>query len=91
MLKSKGSKIFNSVALLYFIFFVTIINLFGFMYNKDYQSVFLFSCTAIIIYLFNNNMIVVLLVSLLFVNILILLNKLTNKEFKITDNKIYNN
>ena len=81
MIKVKSNnKLLTNVTFLYFIFFVTIINLFGFMYNKDYESVFLFACTAIIIYLFNNNMIIVLVGSLLFVNMLILLNKLNGKE-----------
>jgi len=75
-MKMKGYALLNNVAFLYFVFFVSLINLFGFMYNKDYQSVFLFSCTALIVYVFNNNMIVVLLISLIFVNLLIFLNRL---------------
>jgi len=70
----------NNIYFLYFVFFATIINLFGFMYNKDYQSVFLFSCMVLIVYIFNNNMIIVLLSSLIFVNLLIFLNKMNNKE-----------
>jgi hypothetical protein len=75
-MKMKGYALLNNVAFLYFVFFVSLINLFGFMYNEDYQSVFLFSCTALIVYVFNNNMIVVLLISLIFVNLLIFLNRL---------------
>lgn len=72
----KGYSLLNNVTFLYFVFFVTLVNLFGFMYNEDYQSVFLFSCTALIVYVFNSNMIVVLLISLIFVNLLIFLNRL---------------
>jgi len=79
-MKIKGYPLLNNVSFLYFVFFVSIINLFGFMYNKDYESVFLFSCTALIVYMFNNNMIIVLLVSLIFVNLLIVLNKLNNNK-----------
>ena len=75
-MKIKGYPLLNNVAFLYFVFFVSLINLFGFMHNEDYQSVFLFSCTALIVYVFNNNMIVVLLISLIFVNLLIFLNRL---------------
>ena len=72
----KGYALLNNVTFLYFVFFVSLINLFGFMYNEDYQSVFLFSCTALIVYVFNSNMIIVLLTSLIFVNLLIFLNRL---------------
>jgi hypothetical protein len=81
-MKIKGYPLLNNVSFLYFVFFVSIINLFGFMYNKDYESVFLFSCTALIVYMFNNNMIVVLLISLIFVNLLIVLNKLNNNTIE---------
>ena len=44
-MKMKGYALLNNVAFLYFVFFVSLINLFGFMYNEDYQSVFLFLST----------------------------------------------
>ena len=81
-MKIKGYSLLNNVSFLYFVFFVSLINLFGFMYNKDYESVFLFSCTALIVYMFNNNMIIVLLISLIFVNLLIVLNKLNNNTIE---------
>jgi hypothetical protein len=80
MVKLKGYTFLNNKNVLYIVFLVSILNLVGFMYNKDYQSVFLFSCIALITYMFNNNMIIVLLFSLIFVNTLIFLNRLNIHE-----------
>jgi len=73
MIKIKGYKILNNIYLLYVVFFITIINLFALMYNKNYKSVVLFSVLTLILYLFNKNMIIILLVSLIIVNSLNLL------------------
>lgn len=73
MIKIKGYKILNNIYLLYVVFFITIINLFALMYNKNYKSIILFSVLTLILYLFNKNMIIILLVSLIIVNSLNLL------------------
>ena len=90
-MKLKGYSILNNIYFLYFVFFVALINLFGFMYNKDYQSVFLFACFALIIYLFNSNMIIVLLSTLIFVNLLIVLNTLNGNTTEGLENEVPKN
>jgi hypothetical protein len=80
MTKIKGYPLLNSVAVLYFIVIVFVLNLGVFIYIKDNQSIFLIACSAIIVYLFNHNMIVVLLLSMLIVNSLIFINKLMGKK-----------
>jgi hypothetical protein len=89
MVKLKGYPLLNNIKLLYFIFILAIINIGGFMYIRDNQSIFLFAVISLIIYFFNKNMIVVLLSTMLIVNTLIFLNKLngpmegyTNKKEK---------
>jgi hypothetical protein len=68
MIKIKGYKILNNIYALYIVFFITIINLFTLMYNKNYKSVILFSILTLTIYFFNKNMIVILLMSIIIVN-----------------------
>ena len=76
MVKVNVYPLLNNIKLLYFIFILAIINIGGFVYIKDNQSIFLFACIAIIIYFFNPNMIIVLLSTMIIVNMLIFLNKL---------------
>ena len=76
MVKLKGYPLLNNINMLYFIFILAIINIGGFMYIQDNQSIFLFACISIIIYFFNKNMIIVLLSTMIIVNLLIFLNKL---------------
>ena len=76
MVKLKGYPLLNNIKLLYFIFILAIINIGGFIYIKDNQSIFLFAVISIIVYFFNTNMIIVLLSSMIIVNTLIVLNKL---------------
>jgi hypothetical protein len=76
MIKIKGYKILNNIYLLYVVFFITLINLFSLMYNKNYKSVILFSVIVLVVYLFNKNMIIILLTALIITNIM----NLTNKE-----------
>ena len=73
-------NLLNNIKLLYLVFGLFIINLGVFIYNKDNQSIFLFAIFALIIYMFNNNMIIVLIIPIIFINILILLNKLNRTE-----------
>jgi hypothetical protein len=68
------SRLLNNVKLLYIIFFLSLLNLSYFIYNKDSQSIFLFAVIALIVYLFNTNMIIVLLFTMICVNGLILIN-----------------
>ena len=68
------TRLLNNVKLLYIIFFLSLLNLSYFIYNKDSQSIFLFAVIGLIVYLFNNNMIVVLLFAMICVNGLILIN-----------------
>ena len=70
----------NNIKLLYLVFVLFIINLGVFIYNKDNQSIFLFSILSLIIYMFNNNMIIVLIIPIIFINTLILINKLNKSE-----------
>ena len=70
MIKIKGYKILNNIYLLYLVFFITILNLFTLMYNKNYKSVILFSVIVLVIYLFNKNMIIILLTALIITNIM---------------------
>ena len=82
MIKTKfnSKNLLNNVKLLYLVFVLFIINLGVFIYHKDNQSIFLFTIMAIIIYFFNNNMIIVLLTPIIFINALLLINKLNSKE-----------
>ena len=63
MAKIKGYSLLNNVVFLYFIVIVFVLNLGIFIYIKDNQSIFLIACSAIIVYLFNHNMIIVLLLT----------------------------
>jgi len=76
------TRLLNNVKLLYIIFFVSLLNLSYFIYNKDSQSIFLFAVIALIVYLFNNNMIIVLLFTMICVNGLILINLSEGMENK---------
>ena len=80
MAKIKGYSLLNSVTFLYFVVIVFVLNLGIFMYNKDNQSIFLIACSALIVYVFNHNMIIVLLLSMFIVNSLILINKVIGKK-----------
>ncbi len=76
----KSKNLLNNINLLYLVFVLFIINLGIFIYNKDNQSIFLFSIMALIIYFFNQNMIIVLLSPMIFINALLLINQINSKE-----------
>jgi hypothetical protein len=78
--KMKSKNLLNNINLLYLVFVLFIINLGIFIYNKDNQSIFLFSIMALIIYFFNQNMIIVLLSPMIFINALLLINQINSKE-----------
>jgi hypothetical protein len=78
--KIKSKNLLNNIKFLYLVFVLFIINLGVFIYNKDNQSIFLFAIMALIIYFFNKNMIIVLLGPIIFINSLLLINKINSKE-----------
>jgi hypothetical protein len=78
--KFKSKNLLNNIKFLYLVFVLFIINLGVFIYNKDNQSIFLFAIMALIIYFFNKNMIIVLLGPIIFINSLLLINKINSKE-----------
>ena len=78
--KFKSKNLLNNIKFLYLVFVLFIINLGVFIYNKDNQSIFLFTIMALIIYFFNKNMIIVLLGPMIFINSLLLINKINSKE-----------
>jgi hypothetical protein len=68
------------------------INVFYFIYNKDTQSIFLFAVIALLSHLFNENMIIVLVFTMICVNGLILINVSTEGlENKLKPEKIKGN
>jgi hypothetical protein len=75
-------KILNNVKVLYAVFFVAVLNISYFVFNKDSQSIFLFAIISLIIYLFNENMIIVLGFTMICVNGLILMNQFEGMEDK---------
>ena len=70
------ARLLNNVTLLYAVFFISLANLSYFIYNRDNDSIFLFAIISLVVYLFNNNMIVVLGSTMIFVNALILINSI---------------
>jgi hypothetical protein len=92
MIKIKGYKILNNIYLLYVVFFITILNLFSFMYNKNYKSVILFSFITLFVYIFNKNMIIILLSALIVTNSfnLFTVEGYTNKKIKKVNKSIDN-
>uniref|UniRef100_A0A6C0JK45 Uncharacterized protein n=1 Tax=viral metagenome TaxID=1070528 RepID=A0A6C0JK45_9ZZZZ len=76
----KSKQLLNNIKLLYLVFVLFLINLGVFIYNRDNQSIFLFAVMALIIYFFNKNMIVVLIMPMIFINALLLINQINSKE-----------
>ena len=70
------AHLLNNVKLLYAVFFISLVNLSYFIYDRDNDSIFLFAIISLVVYLFNNNMIVVLGSTMIFVNALILINSI---------------
>ena len=82
----------HNVNVLYTVFIVSMINVFYFIYNKDTQSIFLFAVIALLSHLFNENMIIVLVFTMICVNGLILINVSTEGlENKLKPEKIKGN
>ena len=81
---NKNKKIngmFCSTNMLYVVFLVFLINFFQFLHRKDYESIFLFIVVSACVYLFNKNMVFVLIIPLIFVNTLILMRFLFTRKF----------
>lgn len=68
----KTLSLFQNVYLLYFLFIATILHLGYFILTKETRSLVLFSLVALFVYLVNPNMIIVLTLSLVFVDVLYL-------------------
>ena len=72
--KCSANMFLESVPLLYLLFFAMLVHLGYFMMLKDVQSILIFCMVSIFVYLIIPNMIVVLAISLLFVDALYLIN-----------------
>lgn len=68
----------QSTNVLYIVFLLTLVTLGYYLMNYDYESIFLFIFISTIVYLFDENMIIVLGVPLVFVNVMILLKRMIN-------------
>lgn len=73
----------QNIYLLYFLFFATLVHLGYFVFISETQSLILFSLMFLFVYLIRPNMIIVLGISLLFVDLLYIL-KNTNEGFKVS-------
>lgn len=79
MKKNSSVNMFlESVPLLYLLFFAMLVHLGYFMMLKDVQSILIFCMVSIFVYLVIPNMILVLAISLLFVDALYLINSNMN-------------
>jgi len=72
--KNVMNTILECTPLLYLLFFATLVHLGYFMLLQDTQSVFIFCLVSIFVYLVIPNMIVVLAITLLFVDMLYIVN-----------------
>lgn len=83
--KIKFSKsILHNVYLLYFLFFVTLLHLGYFIMNQENTLLLSFSLAVLFVYLVNPNMVIVMGISLLFVDLLYLVKKVP-EGFEDTD------
>lgn len=77
-------SLLNNVKILYLVVVLSHLLLLYLILDRDTQGIFLFSVTALIVYLLNNNMIIVLTIPTVLITILILINNntegLENKE-----------
>lgn len=71
---SKGGKLFKSIiqskVLLYFLSFLSILNILFFGYSKDFQSVMAFIIIALLMSFFSKNMIIILFVAIVLTNLI---------------------
>ena len=73
--------ILESSLMLYFVFFITVIEILCFLLNKDYESIGLFFILALVIYMMNTNMIVVLGIPFVVVSLLVGLRKIFRNSY----------
>ena len=74
----KKNKLLCSTNMLYIVLLVFVANLIQFLYRKDYESILLFVVIYACVYLFNKNILVVMLIPLILVNTLIFLRFVFN-------------
>ena len=74
--------ILESSLMLYFVFFITVIEILCLLLNKDYESIGLFFILALVIYMMNTNMIVVLGIPFVVVSLLVGLRNIFRKSYK---------
>jgi len=79
----KKDKLLCSTNMLYVVLLVFVANLIQFLHRKDYESILLFIVISVCVYLFNKNILIVMLIPLLFVNSLIFLRFVFNRKSKI--------
>jgi hypothetical protein len=65
-------KIFNNTYFLYFIVFLAITNVLGYLVTNKYNAILFFAIVSLLTYQFNKNMAIVLLVALLTTNLLMI-------------------
>ncbi len=73
--------ILESSLMLYFVFFITVIEILCLLLNKDYESIGLFFILALVIYMMNTNMIVVLGIPFVVVSLLVGLRKIFRNSY----------
>ena len=83
---SKGLKGIKNTSLLYFIVFLSTVNIIWFFYHNFHSILIFFTC-CLAIYLISKNMIYVLSISLFITDILYLVNKKLNKYEGFEDDK----
>jgi hypothetical protein len=76
----KKDKLLCSTNMLYIVLVVFVVNLIQFLHRKDYESMFLFIVISLCVYLFNKNILIVMLIPLLLVNTLIFLRFVFNRN-----------
>jgi hypothetical protein len=69
----KSKKIFGSTGFLYFLLGLSIFNILGYLQTQRIDIIALFTVVALLIKGFTNNMIIILLTSLLFTNLYMVL------------------
>jgi hypothetical protein len=80
MKKKSDFNLLKSIPLLYFLFIATIIHLGYFILLKETRSLVIFILACVFVYLVNPNMIIVLGISLIFVDMLYLVQSMSTNE-----------
>ena len=73
-MKNRSIPILRNIKLLYFVFFLSLLNVIWLVYNNKIRSLIIFASCCLVFYLVNKNMIFVLGLSLIIVNIASLVN-----------------